>query len=133
MLFTCPCRGCPGCSEYRSRWPLYYASGDGSGGKRPCEAETSKANKTTCHEECHWFTKAKVASLDAKNVPPLAIIDAVPAEPANLAAPAKEPEPAGLPAPPAAPAAPPAEPPAATVDNMGTQRFASRFVGEATQ
>jgi hypothetical protein len=124
MDTTCPCTGCHGCHEYRSRHPILYAEGDGNGGKKACEWETSKANKTTCHAECHWCTNAKVASLAAKNVPPLAIVDAVPAAPANLAAPGKDPEQAGLPAPPEAQAAPPAEPPAATVDNMGTQRFA---------
>ena len=119
MLSTCPCVGCPGCVHFRSTWNLYYAPGDGNGGQRPCGAETSKANRKTCHQECHWCTESAAAALVAMNVLPLAIIDAVPAVPEVLAAPAKLPEPVELPAAPAAPAAPLAEPPVAAVDNMG--------------
>jgi hypothetical protein len=124
MVRNCPCTGCHGCDGYRSRHLLFYAEGDGHGGKSACRWETSKANKTTCHAECYWCTPAKVASLAAKNVLPSAIADAAAAAPAHLAAPAQVAQQAGLPAPPAAPAAPPAEPPAATVDNVGPQRIA---------
>ena len=99
MSSTCPCLGCVGCFDYRARYHLQYAQGDGIGGAMPCGQNTARANRGSAHPHCFWCTGPAAAALWAGNVPLLAITNEIPAAPADMAAP-------GLAVPPERPAAP---------------------------